>query len=173
MAFLSRMVQRQKWEPTQDLGLNEIAADAVTADLRTTGNTLSFWRGDNDSTAVEQVALALATSRDKLDRIDIAWMPENLFEEDKLTLEASDGNTPVETMRSRHMDIIRLDVSRLGAVAVIIQQGVRNRQCRRFTKAQVSKLIKEALENNLLRLEALPPGIQQGIAPQPSASDKA
>lgn len=173
MAFLLRMVQRQKWEPAQDLDQNEIAADAVTADLRTTGNTLSFWRDDNDSTAVEQVALALATSRDKLDRIDIAWMPENLFEEDKLPLEASDGTTLVQSLRSLHVDVIGLDISRLGTVAAIVQQGVRSGQCRRFTKAQVSKLVKEAVNNNLLHLEALPSGIQKGIAPQPSASEKA
>lgn len=172
MAFLLRMVQRQKWEPTQDLGLNEIAADAVTADLRTTRNSLSFWRGDDDSAAVEQVALAVATSRDKLDRIDIAWMPENLFDECTLPLEASKGVTPIQSLRSRHVDVIRLDVSRLGTVAAIVQQGVRNGQCRRFSKAQVSELVKKAVENDLVRLESLPSGIQQGIAPQPSASDK-
>lgn len=98
-------------------------------------------------------------------------MPENLFDEGPLPTEASEGLTPIQSLRSCHVDVIRLDVSRLCTVAAIVQQGVRNGQCRRFSKAQVSKLVKEAVNNNLVRLEALPSGIQQGIAPKPSASE--
>jgi hypothetical protein len=46
---LARKVARAKWEPRSDLGDGTIAADAVTADLRTTENTLSFWRCNSSS----------------------------------------------------------------------------------------------------------------------------
>ena len=44
MSVLARKISRAKWEATKDLGDGEIQADAVSADLRTMGNTLSFWR---------------------------------------------------------------------------------------------------------------------------------
>ena len=51
MPVLARKIARAKWEPKPELGNDEIAADAVTADLKTTGNTLSFWRCESSSAA--------------------------------------------------------------------------------------------------------------------------
>ena len=42
--FLARMFTRAKWKQCVDLGSQEIPADAVTCDLKTRDNTLSFWQ---------------------------------------------------------------------------------------------------------------------------------
>lgn len=39
MAVLTRKISRAKWEASEDLDEGEIQADAVSADLRTSGNT--------------------------------------------------------------------------------------------------------------------------------------
>ena len=38
------MITRPKWQPKDGLALDEIPADAITADLRTANNALSFWQ---------------------------------------------------------------------------------------------------------------------------------
>ena len=63
MAVLARKISRAKWEASDDLGEGEIQADAVSADLRTTGNTLSFWRCTSASeTDLQRVILALTAA---------------------------------------------------------------------------------------------------------------
>ena len=48
--FLARKISLAKWSKKGELEVGEIAADAVTADLRTQDNKLSFWRcGDGES----------------------------------------------------------------------------------------------------------------------------
>ena len=55
-----------------ELSVREIAADAVTADLRTSGNALSFWRcGSAAATEVERVALA--TAPPETASTDLTW----------------------------------------------------------------------------------------------------
>ena len=47
--FLARKISRAKWPATRELSVSEIPADAVTGDLRTQNNALSFflavWHG--------------------------------------------------------------------------------------------------------------------------------
>ena len=40
--FVARMITRAKWDPKPELQTGEISADAVTGDLRTRYNSLSF-----------------------------------------------------------------------------------------------------------------------------------
>ncbi|HVQ74450.1 MAG TPA: hypothetical protein VMT79_02820 [Candidatus Binatia bacterium] len=42
MPVLVRKVTRAKWERREELGQGEIPSDAISADLRTTDNALSF-----------------------------------------------------------------------------------------------------------------------------------
>lgn len=55
-----------------ELGDGQIAADAVTADLRTKDdNTLSFWRGESSSRHnPERAILAVAAAAERPDRLD-------------------------------------------------------------------------------------------------------
>ena len=63
MSVLARKISRAKWEATKDLGDGEIQADAVSADLRTMGNTLSFWRCASASDdALGRTVLAMAAA---------------------------------------------------------------------------------------------------------------
>ena len=75
--FLARKISRAKWDPKDDLADGEIAADAVTADLRTNGNRLSLWRcGDGTPEEIDDVVLALIASYDRVGVCDVAWIAE-------------------------------------------------------------------------------------------------
>jgi len=57
-----------------------ISADAVTTDLRTRNNNLSFWQcSEKTNKEIENVVLAIAAGRDKIDRIDIVLIDDMDF----------------------------------------------------------------------------------------------
>ena len=62
--FLARKITRAKWDTGQELSAGEISADAVTSDLRTKENTLSFWRCRTETNGdVEDAVLGFGTRR--------------------------------------------------------------------------------------------------------------
>ena len=87
MPYLSRKITRAKWERRDGLANGEIPADAVTADLRTTDNTLSFWTFEDASDeGIRATALVLATAADRVDRMDIVWVMQDLLYENRLSI---------------------------------------------------------------------------------------
>ena len=116
--FLIRKVTRAKWDPNSELSVGEISADAVTRDLRTQRNSLSFWRCRMETNGdVKDVALAIAAARDQVDTIDIVWLAEDELRTDGQRLRNSEGRTPVTELVGLHVDVYRLDYVRLGQIA--------------------------------------------------------
>ena len=77
--FLARKISEAKWRTSQEPEWSdgEIPADAVTIDLRTRENTLSFWRyGDGSESEVEEAALAMAASGDHIETVVMVWLSE-------------------------------------------------------------------------------------------------
>ena len=129
-----------------ELSAGEIAADAVTADLRTSGNALSFWRCGNAAAAeVERVALAMAAAGDRIDRLDLVWIAEEHLAADGQAYEDTDGRTPVAGLRNHHVDLHRLDYARLGSVAKRVAAAIESERYVRFTRARVKRLLVAAV----------------------------
>ena len=106
--FLARKINRAKWPGTEDLSAGEIPADAVTVDLRTQGNALSFWQcpTDTDSGVVE-AALAIPAAGNRLEKLDIVWLADEELQSDGQTLIDTEGRTPVTDMVAMHVDVSR------------------------------------------------------------------
>lgn len=129
-----------------ELSAGEIAADAVTADLRTSGNALSFWRcGSAAEVEVERVALAMAAAGDRIDRLDLVWIAGEHLAADGQAWEDTDRQTPRVASRSLHVDVLRLDYVRLGSVAQRVADAIVSERCVRFTRARVKKLLVAAV----------------------------
>lgn len=145
--FLARKITRAKWAATEDLSVGEIPADAVTVDLRTQENSLSFWRCPTDSDSdVEEVALAIAAAGERVDRLDIVWLADEELQNDGHVLNNTEGRTPLTGMATMHVDVSRLDYVRLGKVARQVDAALEGDRHRRLTKARVKSLIKRAVE---------------------------
>jgi hypothetical protein len=154
--FLARKITRAKWLQRPELAQGEIAADAVTADLRTNGNALSFWRCDTGAEdQVEAVALAMAASGDRIDKLDVVWIAERHFAEDGQTWEATEGRTPVAELRRRHVDLQRLDYVRLGNVARHVAAAIESEWCLRLTRRRVKMLLVAAVRRDEVALDDL------------------
>lgn len=153
---LVRKITRAKWEASPLLAPSEISADAVTADLRTTANTLSFWRCDSgERHDLESAVLALAAAADRSDRMDIIYLDEQLVRDGGLALRSSPGATPVAILRERHVDVERLDAVRLGTVAAMIAAAHREKASRTMTKREVIGVVAQAVRRDLLRVSDL------------------
>ena len=149
--FLARMVSRAKWERKEWMSNGDISADAVTADLRTQNNTLSFWRCPKGADAeIDKVALAIATGRDKIDKVEIVLIDEKDLKNDGQMIEDSDGNTPVENLVKLHVDVTQLNYDRLGKIAQRVASAVSANQFHRISKNRVGALLVTAINGDAM-----------------------
>ena len=153
--FLARKITRAKWE----LSAGEISADAVTGDLRTQGNSLSFWQCGIG----EEAALAIAAPRDRVDRLDIVWLAADELQGDDQTLRKTEGKTPVTGLTKLHVDVCRLDYVRLGKVARHVVTAIERGRYFRLTKACVTKLLAAAVKQKRVDLADFKENVQIAV----------
>lgn len=155
--FLARMVSRAKWERKEWMSNEDISADAVTADLRTQNNSLSFWRCPEGTDAdIDKVALAIATGRDKIDKVEIVLIDDKDLKKDGQTLKNSGGRTPVEILAKLHVDVTRLDYVRLGKIAQCVASAVAANQFHRIPRKRIESLLVTAINrDSILNIEQL------------------
>lgn len=162
LVFLVRKITRAKWHSR--LGLGAIPADAVTADLRTTNNTLSFWQcGDGTNDEINEAVLALAAGGQRIDNIDIVWMSDRDLRADGHSLRCTAGRTPVAEMLDRHVDLCFLDYARLGKVAGRVMSAIEQGRHRRLTKKRVTAIIAEAIQRGRLDPSDLQDNVRKAV----------
>lgn len=163
MGVLARKISRAKWEVKEGFE-NKIQADAVTADLKTTSNTLSFWIRDTPQLEeLEQAVLAIACCGKRIDKIDIAYVEQSSLEKLGLQIAESDGKTPVANLVSSHRDIVHLDLIGLGHVANLIDKAVQQDNFKRFSRARVLTIITNAVKNKEVDLADLEAQIKEKV----------
>ena len=163
--FLVRAITRAKWNAANELSAGEIPADAVTIDLRTRGNSLSFWRCPTDTdVGAEEAALAIATARERLDRLDIVWLSDEDLQADGQSLNDTEGRTPVTDMADMHVDVSHLDYVRLGRVADRVAEAIESGRYRRLSRASVRRLIEAAIAQGRIDIETLSERLRSEVA---------
>lgn len=165
MAPLARKITQAKWSAGPGPQPGEIQADAITCDLRTMGNTLSFWRlrglGEDD---LKEAALILASGLDRADRIDFAWIDAEELRSQGVEAKDTPGQTPVESLRDRHVDLVRLDLVRLGTTARVLDSAIQKKQLMRFTRKAVIEILVAGVQRGLLQLSALKDKLRAEVA---------
>ena len=162
--FLIRKITQAKWKANPELAEGAISADALTIDLRTSDNSLSFWRCRTQTQSdLEHSALALAAAASHVDTFDFIWLTDDELRDDGQTIRNSLGQTPVEGLVDRHVDVCRLDYVRLGRVARRILIALEDKRHRRLTRARVRKLLVEAVKQERVKLGDLNESIQSEI----------
>ena len=162
--FLARMITRSKWEPKRGLLSGEISADAVTADLKTCDNSLSFWRCPSGTDVeLEDVVLAIATAREKVEKVEIVWLDDEDLRTDGQTLINSDGRTPVAELVSQHVDVCYLDYNRLGKVAHRVVSAFDEGRFCRLTRARILVLLASAVRKSRVDLKDLKEKVRDAV----------
>ncbi len=162
--FLVRKISRAKWEPKEGLSAEEISADAVTVDLRTRDNSLSFWKCKSDSDkSVEDVALAIASKAQCVEKVDLVWVADGKLRDDGQILKDTDGETYVEDLVKKHVDVCMLDYVRLGKVARLVAAAIKANQYRRLTKRRIAQLLATAVEQGRINFDDLEEGVKTKV----------
>ena len=162
--FLARTITRSKWEPKRGLRTGEISADAVTADLRTRDNTLSFWRCPSGTDVdFEDVVLAIATGREEVTKVEIVWLDDEDLRTEGQTLINSDGRTPIAELVNLRVDVCHPDYKRLGKVAYrVVSAFDEGRYCR-LTRARILALLASAVRKSRVDLKDLKEKVRDAV----------
>ena len=154
--FLIRKISRAKWGLNKELSSEEIPADAVTVDLRTKENSLSFWKCKSDSREnIEEIALAIVAAGSSVERLDLICIANDKLQEDGQTWKDTDGRTPVEDLVKQHVDVYRLDYVRLGKIASRIATAIKADGYIYLTKKSLTQLLVTAVKEKRIDLEEL------------------
>lgn len=155
MPIYIRKISRAKWQKGHSEGSipSDANADAITGCTRTSDNTLSLWKIDEEN-MVNEAVLALATSLQRLDGFDVLLMDDNQIE-GVFKLEQTSGNTPIEDLKDKHYDILELKHSSLGTISDVIINQLNKNRVLKFSRSQVKALINTAIKDNRLSKEQL------------------
>lgn len=170
--WLARKITYSKWAAAEGFGSDELPADHVGKELRTTRNTLSFWSADGPTAAdVREAALALVLSLSRLDAIDVTWVSKTELERDGISLSPTPGQTKLTDRVNTHYDAVSLDVRRLGTVAGHLAIAVRQEsRVWKLTKLDVVKLVASAVDKKRIGLANLPADWRAEVAKHVSSS---
>ena len=156
--FLARKINRAKWDPTTGLLLSNVRSDAITIDLRTQFDKLSFWKCGTSLTDEEDIqaaAMAIASANPSWGKLDIVWLHVEDFQQDTQIWEWVEGESPIQDLNDRHVHAIQLTYGRLGNLAERIVDAINANQIRRFDKDEIVKLLGQAVNQGRLNIEHL------------------
>lgn len=168
-AVLVRKLTRAKWEPADWLSARGggVPADALSADLRTTGCTLSWWGAGPEPGSRDKVALALAAGQERLDKLDLVWVPLQGLERAGLELEGTPGKTPARGLVGLHVNMVHLDGVQLLQVAELIRANLKAAHFRRYSRREVEALLREAVRADRLALDECSGSLREELSQKP------
>jgi len=151
MALLVRKIDKSKWLQNDILRGEDVSADAITICMKTTRNTLSTWRIDNEA-QLDDAVLAIVSAHQHLDTIDVVWMSQDQLREEGIDIKDVPGVTPIVDLVDNHVDIVDLTYKSLGKVAYCIVKCFSKNSVKRYTRTNLKKLLRTAIKSG--RLEA-------------------
>lgn len=146
---LIRKVSLAKWKGCLTTDGDYISADAVTACLRTTGNSLSVWKADSEN-EMKCALLALVASLQRLDAIEYVILNEEDLAVGNLGVMKTEADNPAIPPKELHHDIVNLDHNALKTVAKLIKKEVSDNKFARLSRSAAKEILSEALRMNLI-----------------------
>lgn len=145
MAYLVRKISRAKW-PEAKCPKEDIFGDAIS-DIRTYGNTLSTWEIESlDDLDVAALALAASSKTEKIENVCVVWISESDIMDNSILIDDSKpGDTVISDLSRKHRDLYGMTYKTIGTVAQIINMQILDDNYKRYTKADIKKMLVDAL----------------------------
>ena len=163
MPLLVRKISKSKWFQKDIENTDEVSADAITSDLRTTLNTLSVWEISNEA-ELDEAVLAIVSAQDSLETIDVIVLDSDKIDEYDIEIVATPGRTPIKELEKNHRDLEDITFTKLGHIKNHIVQRIRAKYLKRYTAGTLKKLIKKAIDDGILELQDLNSSIQRKVS---------
>lgn len=162
MAYLVRKISHGRFQKICDAAnVDNIEADVLSAELRTTDNELSTWVINNDS-EIDKAILAMASSSDHLQSMTFIMLDEDSVRARELIINEKLGNCPIEDLANCHRNISNLSYKALGDVLKIIKETPQSRVIRK-TEKYISALLNTACVQGRLDPDILSKGVKDKL----------
>ena len=157
MAYLVRKINVNRWPDGANISLDgfEVQADAITNDLRTDNNEISWWRVD-DLSQIEMVGVSfVSTLKEKANGVFrfVAIPFDEVNEKLSIKNTPEHGITAIKAMKNEHYDIFGLNYKSLGVLADIVANSTADKSMRFIktlkVKDAISKLKQLKQQNEL------------------------
>ncbi len=112
----------------------------------------------------EAAVLAIAAGADRIEKLDIVFVPQTELQEIPVAIEETEGLTPVRDLADSHVDVVGIDLRRLGTIARCIARALADNQTFRFSKSRVQHLLVAAVRQDRVALECLSERVRQDVA---------
>ena len=136
-----------------------LQADAL-GDLKTTSNTLSVWRVYEDESNLQEVILALASTRQSVSNYDYALIGDGTIAELGISLNDSPGDTLVASVNALHCDLVRLEASQVYQLAVAI---CANGKIDFMSEKSVGKLLAQGFQSGMVQANEINPSLRVSL----------
>nr|AAU82896.1 hypothetical protein GZ22D9_44 [uncultured archaeon GZfos22D9] len=165
MSLLVRKIDNAKWMQNDILNndtfsVEDVSADAITS-LKTSGNALSAWQVAEE--AIEDAVLAIVSSHQHLDTIDVVCFDPSSLESNGIRLQSTPGSTPLKDIFGQHIDICDLTYRTLGTVAEQIVHVLKEGKVLRYTKGNIKKLLYDAINPGRLQKDELDESLRKRL----------
>ena len=171
MAFLVRkLIKRSSIEQIAAAdSVEEMFADAATAEFRTTKGTLSTWK-INDIIDLDDAVLAIVATSSKIEKMDFIVIDTKLIEENHLEYIQSYAGKEIAVpdLQDTHYDIINITIAKL-INCTCIYRKVFEQDCDegmyivRYVEGDIKDLLAKALAEGRIRIELLPKDIRKSM----------
>lgn len=162
MPRLARKMALAKWRGSTWASEERIPADAITIDLRTASNRLSFWKLEDDTEAAERKAiLAIITTLERAETIHIAFVDEVSFGD--IIITDSLGDTASVELANLHVDVSELDDTSIRHVASILAKCAYGEKVKRITASKVKTTVQDAVASGTVDPNNLKPSLKKHI----------
>jgi hypothetical protein len=162
MSLLVKKIEKSKWLQNDIMNGEDISADAITNCMKTKNNTLSMWRID-DEKQIDEAVLAIVSAHQHLDTFDVVWVNVSQLEEYGIGMQDTPGITPIDDLVDRHVDIVNLTYRSLGKVANCIVKCFSDSSLKRYTYADLKKILKRAIKSGRLEVERIAPSVSEKL----------
>ncbi len=162
MALLVRKIEKSKWLQNDITSGEDVSADAITNCIKTSQNTLSTWRIDNEE-QIDTAVLAIVSAHQHLDTIDVVWLSQDHLEKEGIHIQDTPGNTPIADLVESHVNIVGLTYKSLGKIAHSIVRRFSNNGVRRYTRTRLKEILRKAISSGRLDAERIAPSIAKKL----------
>ena len=146
--YFARKITYSKWKSADRSLPDEQFLGPLESDLVVHDGKLSIWAcGDADAPELEDVVLALATAKDRLDKVDLAWVSNTQLEALDLEWEFSEGRTAVVGIKNLHVTLKGLDRPKRAAFARVVKTSIDQGRWKRYRKHNVREIVLRALNS--------------------------
>lgn len=174
MTIYVRKISKAKWPSEEEILAKEfdaeiipsVRADALTSCLKTSQNTLSVWAVENSTDEeIEKAILALITNTklERLNRIQVVYFSKEEVLSLGLPLEASDGDTVIESLSKLHNDLVDLNYEKLGKVSQLIISSLRSESVKTYNEKKLKTMLLKAIQEGVVDQKLLHPSLQSKL----------